>query len=145
VTLARDVDDAPQEVQSDMPYGLRDIQRAQPFGLSSVPHQGAESLVLNIGPDQSVAVVVSDTRYEIRGLVAGEVALHDAHGHSVRLTADGIVIVTGGDAVSVQALASAPSGATHSGVVHGTGIDPFTGLTYFALGNTTAQLKTEKT
>lgn len=145
VRLTRDVDDAPQEVQAELAQGLRETQRSQPFGLCSTPVNGAEALVVHASPDQPITILVSDARYEVRGLASGEVAVHDAHGHSVRLTEAGIVIVTGGDGVAVQASPAGPSLATFSGVVHGTATDTLTGLTFFALGSTTEQLKTEKT
>lgn len=54
-------------------------------------------------------------------------------GPKVVIIADGAVEV-GGKGLTTQ-----------DGVVHGTGIDPFTGATYFALNSTSAKLRAKKT
>lgn len=123
------------------------VEHVEPFGFTSSPVPGAESVVVAAESDagNQVAIVVGDRRYRITGVESGGVCLYDVSGHRVVLDSDGITIVVGDDRLQIQALASGPNGGTNSGLVHGSGVDPFTGLTYFALGNTTAQVKAEKT
>ena len=103
------VDDATkmQNVQVDV---LADethdgVERFQSYGLTSVPHPGAETVVVFAGGLRShgLAIVVDDRRYRLTGLQGGEVALHDDLGQVVHLTRDGIRIATSKD-VTVEAV-----------------------------------------
>lgn len=71
-----------------------DAERFQTYGLTSVPHSGAEAVVAAVGGARAhlVALVVDDRRYRLAGLKTGEVALYDDLGQSVHLTREGIVI-----------------------------------------------------
>lgn len=123
------------------------VEHIEPFGFTSNPVPGAEAVVVAAGSDgdNEVAIVVGDRRYRVTGVESGGMCIYDASGHRIVLDSNGITIVVGDDGLQVQALASGASVGTNSGLVHGSGIDPFTGLTYFALGNTTAQIQAEKT
>ena len=89
--IVRLVDDAAraQELQLEL---LADesqdaVERFQNYGLTSVPHRGAEALVVFAGGLRSHGVVlaVEDRRYRLTGLAEGEVALFDDLGNVVKL------------------------------------------------------------
>lgn len=69
-------------------------ERFQQYGITSVPHGGAEAVVASVGGARAhlVALVVDDRRYRMAGLKDGEVAIYDDLGQSVHLTREGIVI-----------------------------------------------------
>lgn len=69
-------------------------ERFQQYGVSSVPHGGAEVVVAAIGGARAhlVALAVDDRRYRMASLKTGEVAIYDDLGQSVHLTREGIVI-----------------------------------------------------
>ena len=99
--IVRLVDDArqAQELQLEL---LADesqdaVERFQNYGLTSVPHAGAEALVVFAGGLRSHGVVlaVEDRRYRLTGLEDGEVALFDDLGNVIKL---------GREAVSVTAV-----------------------------------------
>lgn len=96
--ILRLVDDAraAQEVQIELLEGESQdaVERFQNYGLTSVPHPGAEALVVFAGGLRSHGVVlaVEDRRYRLRGLEAGEVALYDDLGNVVKLGRDAIVV-----------------------------------------------------
>lgn len=92
--IVRLVDDArqAQEVQIEL---LADesqdaVERFQNYGLTSVPHAGAEALVVFAGGLRSHGVVlaVEDRRYRLTGLQDGEVALFDDLGNVIKLGRD---------------------------------------------------------
>lgn len=79
----------------------------QHYGLTSVPHSGAEGVALSVGAssDHTVVVCVDDRRFRLKGLETGEVALYDDLGHIVHLTREGIVIDGGGHPLTMVNLA----------------------------------------
>lgn len=79
----------------------------QHYGLTSVPHAGAEGVALSVGAssDHTVVVCVDDRRFRLKGLETGEVALYDDLGHTVHLTREGIVIDGGGHPLAMVNLA----------------------------------------
>ncbi len=96
--IVRLVDDArqAQELQVEL---LSDesqdaVERFQNYGLTSVPHAGAEALVVFAGGLRSHGVVlaVEDRRYRLRALEEGEVALYDDLGNVVKLGREAIAI-----------------------------------------------------
>lgn len=89
--IVRLVDDAraAQELQLEL---LADesqdaVERFQNYGFTSVPHAGAEALVVFAGGLRSHGVVlaVEDRRYRLTGLEDGEVALFDDLGNVIKL------------------------------------------------------------
>lgn len=70
------------------------VERFQDYGFTSVPHAGAEALVVFVGGTRShgVAVAIEDRRYRLTGLEGGEVALYDDQGQVIRIGRDGITI-----------------------------------------------------
>jgi phage baseplate assembly protein V len=69
-------------------------ERFQQYGITSVPHPGAEVVVAAIGGARAhlVALAVDDRRYRMAALKAGEMAIYDDQGQSVHLTREGIVV-----------------------------------------------------
>lgn len=86
---------------------LDGVEHFQHYGLTSVPHPGAEGIALAIGGStgHTVVINVDDRRYRLKGLAAGEVALYDDLGHKVHLTRAGIMIDGGGHLVKLINLA----------------------------------------
>lgn len=140
-----------QEVQVTVRKGdTRDgLERWQPYGLTSVPHKGAEALVLHVGGSAShgVVIAVDDRRYRLTGLEAGEVALYDDQGQSVHLKRDNKIHVKTPGTVTVEAATVELGGvglAPTAGVVQGDCIEPVTGLTFAALGQLSAKVRAAK-
>lgn len=73
-------------------------ERFQQYGMTSVPHGGAEAVVAAVGGARAhlVAIAVDDRRYRMTSLKTGEVAIYDDLGQSVHLTREGIVITGAG-------------------------------------------------
>jgi len=63
------------------------LERLGQYGLTSVPHDGAECVVLFPGADNShgIVIAVEDRRYRLTGLAQGEVALYTDEGDSIQL------------------------------------------------------------
>lgn len=89
--IVRLVDDArqAQELQLELLAGESQdaVERFQNYGITSVPHPGAEALVVFAGGLRSHGVVlaVEDRRYRLTGLQDGEVALFDDLGNVIKL------------------------------------------------------------
>lgn len=79
-------------IQADV--GRDQAERFQQYGMTSVPHAGAECVTLSVGgnTDHQVVINVDDRRYRLRGMKTGEAALYDDLGQTVHLTRDGMVI-----------------------------------------------------
>lgn len=69
-------------------------ERFQEYGLTSVPLEGAEAVVLSVGGrrDHLLVVAVDDRRYRLTDLAAGEVALYTDEGAKVHLKRGRIVV-----------------------------------------------------
>ena len=106
--IVRLVDDAmkAQELQLELlsDESQNGVERFQNYGLTSVPHPGAEALVVFAGGLRShgVAIAVEDRRYRLTGLSQGEVALFDDLGNRVKLGRNRIEVI-GTSAVRVEA------------------------------------------
>ncbi len=128
--------------------GDDDAEHFEPYGFSSAPKPGAEAIVLAVGADGShpVVIVVADRRYRVAGLVDGEVCIYDDQGQRITLYRDRIEVEAPAVVVnspSVYLGGAGPAGPL-DGLVHGTGIDTLTGLTYAALGSTSAKVAAAK-
>ncbi|WP_269471107.1 phage baseplate assembly protein V [Sulfuriflexus mobilis] len=75
------------QVQAFSGEVLDDIERFQQYGFTSVPHPGAEGIMLSVGGNRSHGVLVSvdDRRYRLKGLEGGEVALYTDEGDHIIL------------------------------------------------------------
>lgn len=120
-----------------------DLEHYEAYGFTSRPldpetdGRGAEALVVDVGDttDHQVAILVGDRRYRLTALAQGEVAIYDDQGQRVHLTRSGIVIKSG--LIELGDGGLAPT----DGLVHGSGIDPLTGATYFSLGNASSVVR----
>jgi len=74
------------------------------YGFTSVPHAGAEAVVLAVNGvlAHGLVIAVDDRRFRLSGLLDGEVALYDDLGNQVKLGREGLAI-TGTTKVSVTA------------------------------------------
>lgn len=61
------------------------VERAQNYGFTSVPHAGAECFVgfIGSGREHGVILIVDDRRYRLKGLKGGEVALYTDEGDTL--------------------------------------------------------------
>lgn len=71
-------------------------ERFQDYGFTSVPHPGAEAVMVFPGGLRSHGLIVAlgDRRYRLKGLEGGEAAVYDDLGQVVHLTRDGIRVVS---------------------------------------------------
>jgi phage gp45-like len=92
-----------------------------------------------------LVVATDDRRHRPTGLEPGEVAVYNSAGARVTMQADGNIAVTpaAGGRVEIQDAGGAALSALDE-LVHGTGVDPFSGATYGALGNTSARVRAGK-
>jgi len=119
----------------------------QQYGFSSVALTGAEAVVIFPGGDHAhpLVIAVDDRRHRPKGLEGGEVTVYHQSGSSVLLKDDGGIELRpkAGKTIDILEVGAGALGATDE-VVHGTGVDPFTGSTYKVLSNTTGKLRAEK-
>ncbi len=61
------------------------VEHWHPYGMTHVPHAGAEVISLALGgnQDHQVIIATADRRYRLVGLAGGEVAFHDDQGQKV--------------------------------------------------------------
>lgn len=74
---------------------LDNIEHIQPYGFSHSPHVGSQAYVIFPNGDRSygIAFAVGDKQYNMQGMQAGEVAIHDHAGNYVLIGAGGIITV----------------------------------------------------
>lgn len=72
------------------------VERAEDYGLSSVPLPGAEVVTVSVHGLRShqIAIRVIDRRHRPKAMQPGEVTMHDDQGQIVMLKRDGIMIKT---------------------------------------------------
>lgn len=101
LTLANDAP-AMQELQLALFQGetVGRAERFQNYGVTSVPHPGAEAAVVFVGGnrDHPLVLACDDRRYRIKGLANGEVAIytdedHGEAGHRIVLRRGGVIDV----------------------------------------------------
>lgn len=66
---------------------VRDCERYQEYGFTSVPLAGAEAITVCVGGsrDHGVVIATGDRRYRLKGLQGGEVALYTDEGDYIKL------------------------------------------------------------
>jgi len=107
--VVRRVDDGPkmQLLQVALLEGevRGDLERFQGYGLTSVPKDGAEAVVVFPGGrrDHGLVVAVDDRRFRLVGLEEGEVALYTDEGDRIHMKRGGIVEVKAGTKAVVDA------------------------------------------
>jgi phage baseplate assembly protein V len=77
-----------QNVQVKLLSGeVRDYERIQQYGFTSVPLETAEAVAVCIDGDRDhgIVIAVDDKRYRIKGLQGGEVALYTDEGDKIHL------------------------------------------------------------
>lgn len=88
-----------QFVQVTMSEGeVREGERMQSYGFTSVPHPDCEGVAVAVGGNRNHLLVIAsdDRRYRLKGLKSGEVALYDDLGQVVKLGRDGIEVESKG-------------------------------------------------
>lgn len=107
--VVRAVRDSPkfQEIQAEVLQGeLRSkLERFQEYGFTSVPHPGAEGVVVfpSGGRDHGLVICVGDRRYRLTNLEAGEVAIYTDEGDRVHLKRGGTIHVQASTRVEIDA------------------------------------------
>lgn len=101
------VDDAGAVQMIQVQLGQDEVRDGTPrlaeYGLTSVPPIGTDVVVIFVGGDRSAGVAVATGNQGARpkGLLVGEVAIHDDQGQMVHITRDGIVIKGAGKPVTI--------------------------------------------
>lgn len=92
---------------------IDDAEHVQPYGLSSVPHTGAECAVIFPGGDRGHPLVVSvaDRRHRPSGAEPGTVTLYSSSGSRVTLLPSGDIEVQPGPGGEIRLGAAATNGA----------------------------------
>ncbi len=91
-----------QGVQVQLLAGeVRDLERFQDYGFTSVPHGGAEVAAMFIDGDRNhgIAIRIDDRRYRVKGLQAGEVAIYTDEGDKIVFKRGRVVEITAGTKV----------------------------------------------
>lgn len=88
------------------------VERFQEYGFTSVPHPGAEAVVVFAAGDRShgLIVAVDDRRYRLKGLEQGEVALYTDEGDYIHFKRGGVIEAMAGariDATAPEVLVTA--------------------------------------
>ena len=71
-----------------------DVEHFEPYGFTSEPHLGAEVIAGSLSGDRShtIAIIVADRRYRVKGLKDGEVCFYDDLGKVVFFKRDELLI-----------------------------------------------------
>jgi phage baseplate assembly protein V len=106
------------------------VERFQNYGLSSSPPAGGDALVCFLGGnrDHGVVVAVNDRGSRPTGLASGEVVLYNNQNVSLRLTAEGDLIIKARRVIieaeqSIEASATTDATITAAGAVNLRGAD----------------------
>lgn len=83
---------------------VRDCERYQEYGFTSVPLPGAEAITVCVGGsrDHGVVIATGDRRFRLKGLAAGEVALYDDQGQAIVLGRNKAISITGCDTLTAE-------------------------------------------
>ncbi|QPC44011.1 phage baseplate assembly protein V [Kaustia mangrovi] len=81
------------------------VERWQNYGITSVPHEGAETVVMFVGGsrDHPMIMAVDDRRYRKKDMEAGEVALYTDEGDYVHIKRGRIVEIKAGSLLKIDA------------------------------------------
>jgi phage baseplate assembly protein V len=101
------------------------VERFQSYGVSSVPPAGGDALVAFLGGnrDHGVVVAVNDRGSRPTGLASGEVVLYNDQNVSLRLTAEGDLVIRARRVIieaeeSIEATAGTDATVTATGAVN---------------------------
>jgi phage baseplate assembly protein V len=95
-----------QGIQVELLAGeVRNMERFQDYGFTSVPHPGAEVAAVFVDGNRGhgIAIRIDDRRYRLNELQVGEVALYTDEGDKIVLKRGGIVEITASAKVRVVA------------------------------------------
>ncbi len=111
---------------------IPDVQHVQPAGLYSVPEEGAQVLLFEVGGarDHVIGIAVADEQHRPKNRVPGETGLHGKSYTAVRCNPNGDVEIHGGSGTT-RILISASGEVTIEGKV-------FLAHTHSAIGGTPA-------
>ncbi len=106
-----------QEVQVQLYAGeVREMERFQNYGFTSVPLPSAEGVCVFPGGNREhgICISIDDRTYRLKSLAAGSVALYDASGTKIVLSNDGQVEVNAAAEVTItsETLVNVNSNAT---------------------------------
>lgn len=114
-----------QRVQVELYRGeLRELDRVQDYGMTSVPLPGAEVVTGSVGGSRnhSVVICIDDRRYRLKGLKPGEVALYTDEGDTIHFKRGRIIEINAGAEVIVNtahATVNAPATINGDTVING--------------------------
>jgi phage baseplate assembly protein V len=107
------------------------LEYLQTYGFTSVPEQGAETVIAFIGGnrDNGVAIAVGDSRSRKKDLASGDVCVYRKGGDFILFTEEGIEINSSGKVVvnCTDVVLGGSTGGPTSGVVTGECICAYTG------------------
>lgn len=95
------------------------IEHYQPYGFTSRAKKGALGLFLALGSHRAhtIAAVIADPRFRLKGLEYGEVAIYDDLGNVVHLKRDHLLIkAVGTGGLKIEALVDITGGLKVNGV-----------------------------
>jgi phage baseplate assembly protein V len=108
------------------------VERLQPYGLTSHPDDDSEALVLSLDAqrDNAIIIVTDSGKHRVKGLKKGEVCVYSQHGQSITLKVDGSIDIIGAKQVNIDSSIISLGGNSllpNSGVVTGESLCAFTG------------------
>lgn len=102
---------------------IRDkVDRVQQYGITSVPKAGADAVVLFVGGnrDHGIVIATEDSRYRLKDLQEGEVALYTDEGDYVHLKRGRIIKIKAGTKLEIDTPELTVTGKiTAQGVIQG--------------------------
>lgn len=104
-----------QAVQVELLAGeIRNLQRLQDYGITSVPLPGAEGIALALNGDraQSVIIKTDDRRHRITELQPGEVCIYTHEGDTIHLKRGRKIEINGAEQVDVNTKVANVNAAT---------------------------------
>lgn len=104
---------------------LDGIEHVETYGLTSHPHKEAEAILLSQGGRRSntIAIMVGDRRYRLKGLAEGQVALYDASGSKIVMNNDNTITMVASGGIKMEADLDVTGKVTATGDVASTGGD----------------------
>jgi phage baseplate assembly protein V len=84
------------------------LARVQNYGMTSHPKKDAEALSVFLRGDRGdgIIIAVDDTRYRLKGLAEGEVALYTDEGDTIELKRNGVIIINAANTIKLGASAT---------------------------------------
>lgn len=72
---------------------VRDVERYQEYGFTSVPHPDCEAVCVFVGGnrDHGIIIATGDRRYRLKSLESGEVAIYTDEGDKVHLKRNNLI------------------------------------------------------